>query len=179
MRRSRRIRTRGSLRTFLLIAVVVFMAGAIIGYLYFKPRLAIKFPIIEEIEARKLEEKLSAKKEKPFPVGRHRESPDDTGIISARDAVRNYMKPYNTRLQDLYAKGEIVYVDLGGELRRNFKGDALEELSMIAGLYKSLKDNIPEMTAMKILIEGKEVESLGGHIDISGPIEASVLSMEY
>jgi hypothetical protein len=41
---------------------------------------------------------------------------------------------------------------------------------VIARLYKGIKFKVPGFTALKILINGKETESFGGHIDISRPI---------
>ena len=37
-------------------------------------------------------------------------------------------------------------------------------------LFNGIRTSVPGLTAMKILIEGKEVQNLGGHIDISKPI---------
>ncbi len=71
-------------------------------------------------------------------------------------------------------KEGIIYIDLSNGLRKNFKGDAYEEFSIIAGLYKSIKTTIPDFTALKILIEGREAESFGGHIDISKPIGGEI-----
>lgn len=174
MKNPRQIKTRIRLWPYLLIGVIVFMTGAISSYLYFKPRLALKIPLIEDIESQRLKtrppegERL---KDKGLSIEEGREPVND----AVRDVVRNYMKPYNVRLLDMYVKDEIVFINLSGELRRNFKGDAFEELGIIAGLYKGLKENIPEMTAMKILIEGKDVESFGGHIDISRPVGDKLL----
>jgi len=169
MRNLRQIKRRTRLWTYLLIGVIVFMVGAIPSYLYFKPKLEFKIPFIEDIEKAK---------HPPLLLEEGKDSVSDNGIIATKDAVRNYMKPYNVKLLDIYVKDEISYINLSGELRRDFKGDAFEEWSLIAGLYKALKENIPEMTAMKILIEGKDVESFGGHIDISGPVGALVLTLE-
>lgn len=165
----------------MLVGVIVFMAGAIPSYLYFKPKLIFKIPFIEDIESQRLKTKHpegDKLKDKGLPLEEGKDSVSDTDIIAMRDVVRNYMKPYNVKLLDIYVKDEISYINLSGELRRDFKGDAFEEWSLIAGLYKTLKENIPEMTAMKILIEGKDVESIGGHIDISEPVGASVLSLQ-
>jgi hypothetical protein len=67
-------------------------------------------------------------------------------------------------------KDGIIYIDFGDELKKNFRGDALEELNIIGGLYKGIKSAVPGFNALKILIEGRETESFGGHIDISRPI---------
>ena len=67
-------------------------------------------------------------------------------------------------------KNSDIYVDFSDELRKNFNGDASEERQIIAGLYKSIKANVPDFESLRILINGKEAESFGGHIDISVPI---------
>ncbi len=67
-------------------------------------------------------------------------------------------------------KEGVIYIDLSDEIKKNFNGDALEELRIVVGLYKGIRSTILDFTALKILIEGKEVESFGGHIDISKPI---------
>ena len=99
----------------------------------------------------------------------------DTLLVVAEDIIRKYVKPYSVRLLDLYMDKEgVIYIDFGGELIKNFKGDALEELRIIAGLYRGIKSTVPGFTALKILIEGRETESFGGHIDISKPIGGEI-----
>jgi hypothetical protein len=95
----------------------------------------------------------------------------DDLLVAAESVIREYMKSRRVRLLDLYIdKKGIMYVDFGDELKRNFRGDAFEELSLIAGLFNSIRETIPGFKALKILIEGKETESLGGHINILKPL---------
>jgi|Deesub1362A_J573_1020465.scaffolds.fasta_scaffold00068_107 hypothetical protein len=57
----------------------------------------------------------------------------------------------------------VLYVEFSHELKRNFQGDALAEFLLLRALYETLRANIKDMADMKLLVEGQEVESLGGH----------------
>jgi hypothetical protein len=95
----------------------------------------------------------------------------DAQLAAAEDTIRKYIEPYKVRLLDLYMDNEgVIYIDLGEEIKRNFSGGAIDELKLITGLYKGVKAAVPGCTALKLLIQGSEAESFGGHIDISGPI---------
>ena len=73
--------------------------------------------------------------------------------------------PRNAKLLGLYfGTDNILYVDLSDEFRRGFQGDALSEFLLLRGLYESLMSNVAGITDVKLLIDGKEIESLGGHM---------------
>ena len=72
--------------------------------------------------------------------------------------------PQNVKLLGLYKdEGRMLYIDLSDEVRRNFQGDALSEYLLLKGIYESLVSNVQDFQDCKILIEGKEIETLGGH----------------
>jgi len=72
--------------------------------------------------------------------------------------------PHNVKLLGLYKdEGQMLYIDLSDEVRRNFQGDAMSEYLLLKGLYESLVSNVQDFQDCKILIEGKEIETLGGH----------------
>lgn len=58
----------------------------------------------------------------------------------------------------------MLYVDLSNDFRANFRGDALAEFMVLRGLYKSVTDNVQGIRGIRILIGGREAESIGGHI---------------
>ena len=92
-------------------------------------------------------------------------------LAAAEDITKKYLEDFDTELLDLYIdRNNIVYVDMGNELKKNFRGGVSDELNIIAGLYKGIEQAVPELKALKILIEGHEAETLGGHINISEPI---------
>jgi hypothetical protein len=73
---------------------------------------------------------------------------------------------------------QILYVDLSDELRRNFQGDALSEFLLLKGLYESLLANLQGIEDVKILVEGKEIETLGGHFYLKYPLK-NLASYEF
>lgn len=60
-------------------------------------------------------------------------------------------------------------VNFGKNLAANHPGGSASEMATIYSLTNTLIANIPEINKVKILIEGKELESLKGHIDIRKP----------
>ncbi len=64
-----------------------------------------------------------------------------------------------------------VYVDFSGALSKAHIGGITAELLTIQSIIKTLKANFPEEIQMvQILIDGKEAETIAGHIDISRPL---------
>lgn len=105
-----------------------------------------------------------------------------SGSVAAAEAIiEEYFKltvngkgsaiPRNVRVLGIYRDpSQVLYIDLSDELRRNFQGDALSEYLLIRGLYESLISNISDIQDVKLLIEGKELDSLGGHIYLKFPL---------
>lgn len=60
-------------------------------------------------------------------------------------------------------------INFGQNLVANHPGGSASEMATIYSLTNTLITNIPEIKKVKILIEGKEQESLKGHIDIRNP----------
>jgi spore germination protein GerM len=105
----------------------------------------------------------------------------DSNLSIAEATVQEYLKgpsgdvssyvPSDTRLLGIYLGSDgILYIDLSDEFRGNFQGDALAEFLLLRGLYESLLSNVYGIEGVKILIEGKEVESIGGHISLLSPL---------
>ena len=80
--------------------------------------------------------------------------------------------PQNVKLLGLYKdEGLMFYIDLSDEIRRNFQGDALSEYLLLKGIYESLVSNVQDFQDAKILVEGKEIETLGGHFYLKYPLK--------
>jgi len=87
--------------------------------------------------------------------------------------------PLNVKLIGLYKDDEqMLYIDLSDEVRRNFQGDALSEYLLLSGIYQSLVSNVEDFHDVKILVEGKELETLGGHFYLKYPL-THVLTTEF
>jgi hypothetical protein len=180
MKKARQTKKRkGSRRYYVLTFLFLFLASSTASYLYFKPILAFKSPFIDSIESRQKSVQTGDIDENSRRLyaarGQKATGPDmfERGnlLATAEDVIRRYISQRKIKLLDLYMDKEgIIYADFGSELRNNFQGDASEEYTIVSALYKRLRINIPNFTALKILIEGQEVESFGGHIIITKPI---------
>jgi germination protein M len=76
------------------------------------------------------------------------------------------MFPRNTKVLGLNIKDGIAYVNLNASATQLNVGSSTEALA-VASIVNTLT-KFPDVFGVKILIEGKEVESLAGHVDITG-----------
>jgi len=79
--------------------------------------------------------------------------------------------PAGTTLRALFVteKGE-AYVDLSRELAEAHPGGSLNELLTVYALVDALTVNLPAISTVQVLIDGKEVETLAGHVDLRSPL---------
>lgn len=95
----------------------------------------------------------------------------DRMLVLAEDTIKKMVEENDVKLLDLYLdRNGVIYMDFSDELKKNYDMDIAQELTFLAALFNGIRSSVPGLTAMKILIEGREVDSLGGHIDISIPI---------
>lgn len=92
------------------------------------------------------------------------------------DAEEVSYVPHTVRLRGLYRDPDkILYIDLSNEFQRNFHGDALMEYLLLKSLHESLLSNLQEFRDFKILVEGKEIETLGGHYFLKHTLNNTLL----
>jgi Sporulation and spore germination len=100
-------------------------------------------------------------------------------IVEAQlsDAPPPYLSavPAGTTLRALFIgeRGE-AFVDLGGEIRTKHPGGSLDEIFTTYAIVNSLTVNLPAITRVQILIDGKEVETLAGHVDLRHPLQKNL-----
>ena len=79
--------------------------------------------------------------------------------------------PEGTTLRAVYlADGGDTFVDLSREVTLAHPGGSLDELFTVYALVNALTTNLPEITAVQILVEGQEVDTLAGHVDLRRPL---------
>jgi hypothetical protein len=84
--------------------------------------------------------------------------------------------PPQTRLRALFLTADhTAVVDFTGAIREHHPGGSRTELLTVYSVVNSLVLNLPEIASVKILIDGKEAESLAGHIDLRAPFRADML----
>lgn len=176
------------------VFLLLFAAGMTGGYFYFSK----KFPS-QAMPGKETGERVGGTVEDMFtlriyyPAGgrlqmEERKAQKKTIQMTVAEAViSEFLKgpvnasvseiPKDAKLIGLYRGDDgMLYVDLSDEFRRNFGGDAAAEFLLLRGLYESLMSNVYDITDVKILIEGREMESLGGHLYLSYPLKDIVSS---
>ena len=83
--------------------------------------------------------------------------------------------PEGTTLRSLFVsdKGH-AFVDLSADARTRHTGGALDELFTIYAIVNALTVNLPAITRVQILVEGKEVDTLAGHVDLRHPLQKNL-----
>jgi hypothetical protein len=80
--------------------------------------------------------------------------------------------PPDTKLRRVFfTKAGDMYVDLSNEVRQNHPGGTTNEILTVYAIVSVLTSNLPAVTGVQILIDGKEVDTLAGHLDLRRPIE--------
>jgi len=79
--------------------------------------------------------------------------------------------PAGTKLRALFVtdRGD-AYVDLSRELSAAHPGGTTTELLTVYAIVNALTTNLPAVTRVQLLVDGKEVETLAGHVDLRRPL---------
>lgn len=103
----------------------------------------------------------------------------DNVLASAMDLLTSpplYIKgvtsplPPGTKCLSAEIQGDTAYINFSKELKDNFSGGSTNEMLVVYSIVNTAC-SIKGIKKAQILIEGKETDSLGGHIDISYPLE--------
>jgi len=172
-----------------MLAGLLFIGSLVGGYFYFL-RSSLKQIPEEKVPPLSQAEDLFTLKIY-YPIGNQLQIEErrlqrrTTQMAIAETIVEEFLKgpasiktsdmPKDVRLLGTYMdENKILYIDLSDEVRRNFHGDALTEFLFLKGMYESLSSNLGEIEDVKVLIEGGERETLGGHFYLSYPLKDMV-----
>ncbi len=83
--------------------------------------------------------------------------------------------PAGTTLRALYVtdRGD-AFVDLSREVSSAHPGGSLSELYTVYAIVNALTVNLPAVSGVQILVEGHEVDTLAGHVDLRHPLRKSM-----
>lgn len=83
--------------------------------------------------------------------------------------------PEATALRSLFLDGKgLAFVDLSADARNRHTGGALDELFTIYAIVNALTVNLPAISRVQILVDGKEVDTLAGHVDLRHPLQKNL-----
>lgn len=82
--------------------------------------------------------------------------------------------PAGTTLRALFVTDTgTAFVDLSREVSSAHPGGTTNELLTIYTVVQALTTNLPAITSVQLLVDGKEVDTLAGHVDIKRPLPRS------
>ena len=105
----------------------------------------------------------------------------DGAVAQAREIINAQLSPSaeplvsavppGTTLRALFitAKGE-AFADFSSELSSAHPGGSMNEMLTVYTLVDALTVNLPAVSTVQLLIDGKEVETLAGHVDLRRPL---------
>jgi spore germination protein GerM len=80
--------------------------------------------------------------------------------------------PSDCRLRQAFYDEErrLLYLDFNDALVANLNPGSAIELAVMGCLMRTLAVDFPEIERVQILVDGLEVETLGGHLDLTRPL---------
>lgn len=110
-----------------------------------------------------------------------REIKADSVIHQAKLVIRELIKgsrnggispiPVKTKLRELFITDEgIAFVDFSKEIQENQFFGSAGEIAVVFSIVNTLAYNFKSIKRVFILIDGREKETLGGHIDLKRPL---------
>ena len=83
--------------------------------------------------------------------------------------------PPGTTVKAVYlTPNGVAFVDLSHEIVAGHSGGSLDETLTVFAIVDALTVNLPDVSAVQILIEGKEVDTIAGHVDLRHPLGKSL-----
>ena len=172
------------------LALAGVLAGGLVGLAVLGPRFLATVPVepgtiaTPAAEARKIRARLfyvdeqgtgltSVEREVLYGEGTIEQAKRivEAQIAAAPEPFASAI-PKDTRLRTVFfTKAGDMYIDLSAEFRQNHPGGTTNEILTVYTLVSALTSNLPAVTGVQILIDGKEVDTLAGHLDLRRPIE--------
>lgn len=83
--------------------------------------------------------------------------------------------PKGTRLRTIFVtpRGD-AFVDLTREFVTGHTGGSTNELLTVYSIVNALCANLPAVHSVELLVDGKQVDTLAGHVDLRRPLEKNL-----
>jgi spore germination protein GerM len=91
-------------------------------------------------------------------------------LAPSPDGLRSVI-PAGTQLRAFYVteRGD-AFVDLSRDIATAHPGGSLNELLTVYALVNAVTANLPAVQRVQLLIDGKEVDTIAGHVDVRRPL---------
>lgn len=111
-----------------------------------------------------------------IPTGARRDEEVETVVQELLTGPRSASSvspfPRDTRLRRAYYddRERVLYLDFNGALVAQLNGGSATELALVGSLMRTIAIGFPEVVSVQILVDGLEVETLSGHLDLTRPL---------
>jgi germination protein M len=173
----------------LVIIIVFILIGLLIFFLIQKEKVKVRFPFIvpEEIVV----ELYFSSKDGRYLVKEERQIPKlDNRLKQAKAVINELMKgpksknlfptiPQGTQLREIYLHKDTAYIDFSKELSSKHPGGSNGEIHTIFSIVNTLTFNFPNIKYVQLLVEGREIETIAGHIDTTMPFKQNLSLIQH
>lgn len=91
-------------------------------------------------------------------------TPNSSGLVK--------IFPEGTVVKSVTIKDHTAYVDFNDKIVKNNTGGSTSEMLMVVSVVNTLTE-FTDIHKVQIMVEGKKVETLSGHVDVSVPLSRS------
>ena len=115
----------------------------------------------------------------PLPSGRQQRGEELLRALLNvyEDKSSPHLLGAGSEVRDLYlVEPGLAVIDLNGAFADGHRSGILVEELTIASLAETLSANLPGITRIKFLVDGKDRNTLAGHADLSTPYDASAVN---
>jgi germination protein M len=79
--------------------------------------------------------------------------------------------PEGTTLRGVFvSQRNEAFVDLAASIRDRHPGGSMNELFTVYTIVNTITTNLPDVQSVQLLIDGREVDTLAGHVDLRRPL---------
>ncbi|MEW6097397.1 MAG: GerMN domain-containing protein [bacterium] len=169
---------------FIIIISVLILIGTVLFFLTKEEKIKLKIPFITPKEI-VVELYFSSKDAMYLVKEEHRIPASDNNLEHAKEIINELIQgpeskdlfptiPEGTQIRELYFHKNTAYVDFSSELVKNHPGGSSAEIHTIFSIVNTLTSNFPKIKYVQILVEGREIDTIGGHIDTTLPFKQNL-----
>lgn len=176
--------SRRKMKKSLLVLMVTVLVGFLVVlfltiYDYVYPPVDGGSSLVRKKEKREVVLYFSDANERFLVPERRFITKEDSTTAQAREIVKALLDGSKTGLVNTFPEkvevlnvkidGKTAYVSFSKNLTKQHPGGSAAEMASLYSLTNTLAENIPEVKSVKILVAGKEIPSIKGHIDTRRP----------
>jgi germination protein M len=93
-------------------------------------------------------------------------------LLAPKNADLVQTLPEGTKLKGITVKNHVAYVDFNDKLIKNGRGGSTGEILVVGAIVNTVTE-FADIYKVQIMVEGKKVGTLYGHLDVSEPLSRS------